>query len=230
VKGVSVLNRKPIRYFVVVLLIACSTCLLLLTVRGSPAGRIDRSAVVHQHVFVKHANTGDTAEFVPPTPAGYVAETRSPVDEATTGPQLLVQATSEICDGVSESDLRGDQWIASDLHYWTGSQSENAKTYLTLCLSELGSDKDAETNVQQLAQHLVTGGANVGPNLSPVDVSGIPGATGVATRNGLVRLVFAKSQFVVFVAAGGASGTGLGPLTALATDVAESEYHELPAN
>jgi len=226
--GLQILRSRPIRYVAVALLIACSVCLVLVVFRGSsPSGRINRSAVVHQHVFAKHANRGDTAEFTPPTPAGYVAETRNPLSGATTGPQLLVQATSEICDGVSESELKGDQWIASDLQYWTGLHA-NAKTYVTLCLSELGSDKDAATNLQQLAEDFTVSSSTTGSNQSPINVADIPGSTGVTTRNGLIRLVFAKSQFIVFVAVGGAPKIGATALTNLATNVAESEYHELP--
>jgi hypothetical protein len=215
---------------IVGLLVVCSIGLMLVIVRGSPpTGRITRAAVVRQHVFARRANTGDTAKFVPPTPDGYVAEARNPLSDVTTGPQLLAQATSEICDGVSESDLKGDQWIASDLHYWTGVERSNTKTYVTLCLSELGSNQNAETNLQQIAGDFSVSPYTSGPNLSPIRIAEIPGSIGATTRNGLVRLVFAKSQFVVFVAAGGTSNAGVAPLTSLAAEVAESEYNELPA-
>jgi len=124
-------------------------------------------------------------------------------------------------------DLKADHWIASSLHYWTGVQT-NAKTYLTLCLSELGSSQDAQTNIQQLASDLGVGESASASNDSSITVPTIPGSIGASTRNGLVRLAFSKSQFVVFVAAGGMSGVGTASLTTLATNLAKAEYEKLP--
>jgi hypothetical protein len=139
----------------------------------------------------------------------------------------LAYATSGVCDGVPVRDLKADQWIASNLQYWTGVQA-NAKTYLTLCLSELRSSRDAETNVGQLAGDLGVGAPASASNDSLITVSAIPGSIGATTRNGLVRLAFSKSHFVVFVAAGGTSGVGAASLTTLATNLAEAEYQKLP--
>ncbi|MGH9043871.1 MAG: hypothetical protein ACRDVP_03365, partial [Acidimicrobiales bacterium] len=187
-------------------------------------GHVDRPYTVKQHVFVRRPPSGLTGRYVADSPHGFVQERRDPLTHSATGTQLLGQASSGVCGGVSETQLQADRWVASRLYYWDNAQARRG-TYLMLCLTQLASTKEAAEDLGQVSSTLNLAGTSA--TSSPLELARIPGATGSSMRNSTVRIAFSRGRFVVLISAGGTSGEGSSALSSLATNLAESELHRL---
>jgi len=159
-----------------------------------------------------------------PTPSGFTSEPTDEDSGGKAGTIGIAEAASADCDGVSETDLRQERWVTSELRYFDKNPAYPA-TYVLICVTELGSSSDASHNEQQL---VAENGRSIGPLPAPTPfaVTGIPGAAGVLV-GAAPKITFAKGRYVVFVVSAGVSAPGLAALRTLATDLASAQYQRL---
>ena len=166
--------------------------------------------------------SANTTHLAVPAPTGFRAENRVSATGALAGPLPKAVAATGECNGVTAATLTHEGWVASDLQSF-GANPAYPKTELTSCLSQFRTVSQASSDMAQLVTDLQSPTAGS----QPATITSIPGAVGVETRAGLVRIAFSRGAYVALVAASSQSPEGSADLVNLATDLASAQYATL---
>lgn len=157
-----------------------------------------------------------------PAPPGFTSEAYASNLLTNTGALGIAEASLFLCDGASQKDLEQDHWVATELRYFDKDPAYPS-TYLTLCVTKLGSASAASRIHEQKLVALSEGPAK------PFSVPQITGATGDILSVKNPQIAFTKGRYFVYVVCAGASNAATeAARQPLVTDLAVTEYGLLP--